>query len=87
MWHIGKVNFVLLFGIIIFIPLMINYYVIKIIITFLSFSFISWEYSLIELLIVTIICVLLGFLFGMYVQSKRMVVASMEQDSNGKSLM
>lgn len=87
MGHIGRINFVLLFGMIIFIPLMLNYYVIKILITLLSFSFISWKYSLTELLLVTICCGSLGILFGFYVQSKRMVVASMEQNSIGNSFV
>ena len=83
MGHIGRFNFVLLFGMILTVPLIINYYVIKILITFLSFSFINWGYSLIELLYVTITCFLLGYLIAMYVQSKRMIVVSMEQDGTG----
>ncbi|WP_042149349.1 hypothetical protein [Paucisalibacillus sp. EB02] len=87
MGHIGRVNFILLFGIILSIPLMINYYVIKILITLLSFFFISWDYTHKELLIVLFTCMLLGILFGIYVQSKRMVVASMEQEGNGNSYL
>ena len=87
MRHIGKVNFVLLFGIIISIPLLINYYLFKILISLLSFSFFSWEYSLTELVLVTITCVLLGILFGIYVQSKRMVVVTLEKEDNGISFM
>ena len=52
MRHIGKVNFVLLFGIIISIPLLINYYLFKILISLVSFLFFSWEYSLTELVLV-----------------------------------
>jgi len=69
----GKIKFVLTFGLISFIPLVINYYVFKLlVITFFLKSF-SWSYSLIELLFVSIACMLFGSLFCMYVQSKRKI--------------
>ncbi|MFD2630015.1 hypothetical protein [Oceanobacillus kapialis] len=66
----GKLTFVLSFGLLFSIPLAINYYIFKFLLT-IFFSSVSWDYSLIELLFVSLTCILLGLLFGMYVQSKR----------------
>lgn len=48
-----RFKFVLLFGLIISIPLAINYYIFKLLVTFFISS-ISWDYSLMELLFVSI---------------------------------
>jgi len=65
----GKIKFILSITLFLFMPLLINYYALKYLITF--FFGISWEYSLKELFGVSLVCSLFGLLFGMYVQSKR----------------
>lgn len=67
--QIGAFNFILLFGLLLSIPLVINYYILKLVISFLT-AF-NWENSFNELIIVSITCIFIGLLFGMYVQSKR----------------
>ncbi|MFD1170304.1 hypothetical protein [Oceanobacillus caeni] len=65
-----RFKFVLLFGLIISIPLAINYYIFKLLVTFFISS-ISWDYSLMELLFVSITSIFGGLFFGAYVRSKR----------------
>ncbi|MDQ0243293.1 hypothetical protein J2S09_000829 [Bacillus fengqiuensis] len=57
----GKVRFILLSGTILSIPLILDYYIIK----FLLSSF-SMEFALLESFLVWVTCTLLGFLFGIY---------------------
>lgn len=57
----GKVQFVLLYGTVLSIPLVFDYYIIK----FLLNSF-RLDFTFIELLIAWMICILLGLLFSIY---------------------
>jgi hypothetical protein len=57
----GKARFVLLFGTVLSIPLVLDYYIIKFFINSFQLNF-----SFIELLIAWITFILLGFLFGIY---------------------
>lgn len=57
----GKQRFVWMYSLVLPIPLVIDYYIIK----FLFNSF-RIEFAIIELLIVWIICLLLGFTFALY---------------------
>ncbi|WP_085991265.1 hypothetical protein [Oceanobacillus senegalensis] len=68
----GKVKFILLIGLTISLALVMNYYVIKFFIAFL-FDTLSWEYTIMEFLLVVLTSVLLGLLFGVFVHSRRMV--------------